>query len=60
MGIWIARNKDGTLEAYRAVPVRKKHNFESDLSDWVDYLEDEMYPEVTWENSPKELVVKTD
>ncbi len=56
--IWIARNEDGTLEAYKAKPERKKHGFESDIEDWLDNLDEDMYPEVTWENSPKELVLK--
>ena len=53
MAIWIARNKDGTLEAYRSKPERKYKEF--DAEDWLDYLDDDEYPEVTWENSPKEL-----
>lgn len=58
MGIWIARNLDGTLDAYSVKPVRKKKCFESEIKDWLECLDDDMYPEVTWENSPKELIVK--
>lgn len=58
MGIWIARNLDGTLDAYSVKPVRKKRRFESEIKDWLDCLDDDMYPEVTWENSPKELIIK--
>ena len=32
--------------------------FDSDQGDWLDYLDDGEYPQVTWENSPKELTVK--
>ena len=58
MGIWIARNADGTIEAYKAKPVRHAKEFDSEIQDWLDNLDDDMYPEVTWENSPKELTVK--
>lgn len=60
MGIWIARNKDNTLEVYRVKPERKAKCFDSDPREWIDYLNDDEYPEVTWENCPKELTVKED
>ena len=60
MSIWIARNKDGTLEAYHEMPERKSKSFDSDPRDWIDYIDEFEYPEVTWENSPKELIVKED
>ena len=60
MAIWIARNKDNTLEAYRVKPERKAKSFCSSPIDWLDYLHDDEYPEVTWENSPKELTIKED
>lgn len=58
--IWIARNQDGTLEAWKCQPYRhvKAFTTDNDLKDWLEYLDDDMYPEVTWENSPKELIVK--
>ena len=62
MGIWIARNKDGTLEVYVEKPVRKKTCFEESQSGlykgWIVDLDEALYPEVTWENSPKELTIK--
>lgn len=62
MGIWIARNKDGTLEVYVEKPVRKKTCFEESQSGlykgWIDNLDEALYPELTWENSPKELTIK--
>lgn len=60
MSIWIARNKDNSLEVYRVKPERKSKQFDSDPRDWLDYLDEDDYPEVTWENSPKELTVKED
>ena len=60
MSIWIARNQDGTLEAWHIKPKRgtKAWTTDNDPKDWVTYLDDDDYPEVTWENSPKELTVK--
>ena len=62
MGIWIARNKDGTLEVYVEKPVRKKTCFEESQSGlykgWIGHLDEALYPELTWENSPKELTIK--
>ena len=58
MSIWIARNKDNTLEAYSVKPKRRSKSFDSDIADWVCHLSEDEYPEVTWENSPKELIVK--
>jgi hypothetical protein len=62
MSIWIARNSDGTLELYHEKPKRGKTHFkeseEGYMKGFVGYLPDDVYPEVTWENSPKELTVK--
>ena len=60
--IWIARDEDGTLVLYHDKPIRKKTNFEAKeegfMKGWIDYIDQDSYPEVTWENSPKELTVK--
>lgn len=62
MGIWIARNSDGTLELYHEKPIRGNTHFKASengyMKGWIDCLDDEMYPQVTWENSPKEMTVK--
>ena len=58
--IWIARDKNGVLFAFSVKPVR------NDLSDaWVTdddllccCMHDDWFPEVTWENSPIELVIE--
>ena len=62
--MWIARDKDGELYAYASRPVRFKEYFGCP-TDWRTWdggflLDKDQYPEVTWENSPKELVVKED
>lgn len=62
MGIWIARNSDGTIELYHEKPIRGKTHFkaadEGFLKGWIADLDDADYPEVTWKNSPKELTIK--
>ena len=61
--MWIARDKGGELYAYKHKPQRDDRYFfvQDEYADdpdeyWV--IGRECYPEVTWENSPKELVVK--
>ena len=62
MGVWIARDSDGTLALYHEKPIRGKAHFKEaeDGFDkgWICYLYDGEYPEVTWKNSPKELTIK--
>lgn len=67
--LWIARDKDGSLLVYREKPIRDIRFRIFNLGEDVDYddaylelikIPPSMYPEVTWENSPKELVVKED
>ena len=56
MSVWIARDKCGELWGYEDRPIRGENTF--DGAGCVLSMPDELYPEVTWENSPKELVVK--
>jgi hypothetical protein len=72
--IWIARNKDGKLNAFTDKPIRTKDNFltvegctdvfDEDYSDigvkGIVQLPKKFYPEVTWENSPVELLANID
>lgn len=59
--IWIARDKDGTLYVHIRKPKRDTFN-----GIWVnngdnrsyEVLDGDWFPEVTWENSPIELVPK--
>lgn len=55
--MWIARDENGSLYIYDNKPVRRKGRFE-DESDEYEEISEYYFPEVTWENSPKELVVK--
>lgn len=57
--IWIARDKDGSLFLYGKKPIGKNS------TTWLmcpnsmnERLEEDWFPEVTWENSPVELVIK--
>lgn len=62
--IWIARDEDGTLCAYSQKPYR--YAFDgiwltengNDRNYAVLNIHDDWFPEVTWENSPIELVPK--
>jgi len=57
---WIARDKDGTLCMYYDEPDRDHENESFGTSDLIgDYttLDDNLFPEVTWKNSPKRVKV---
>lgn len=56
--MWIARDRDGELYAYKYKPKKMTRCYASMWSSII--LDRKEYPEVTWENSPKELVVKED
>lgn len=61
MGIWIARDKNGSLWVYEAKPWRGqdgKFKLDQHDSGYMKVNDNSLYPEVTWENSPKELTVK--
>lgn len=62
MKLWVARTKGGFKKGYLAIfenkPVYIKHKDE-----WVDfsvgiYINNEEFPEVTFENSPMEVELK--
>ena len=57
---WIARDKNGELFIYASKPQRDKDEFLliDKNSDCFEIDNNDLYPEVTWENSPKELIVK--
>ena len=54
--MWLARDKDGELYAYKYKPQRMTRCYASMWSSII--LDRKEYPEVTWENSPVELVPK--
>ena len=56
MKLWIARDKDGTLDAYYNKPIRKRNHYHGERAPM--YLPDECFPSVTWKNSPKCITLK--
>ena len=58
MRLWIARDKGGELYLYDVCPERRCVFF------WIQFgytsimLDENMFPEVTWENSPQEVELK--
>ena len=65
--MWIARDKDGALYIYASKPVREGDMFSANgemlLTTFTKrcmQINRELYPNVTWENSPKELIIKTE
>ena len=63
--MWIARDKDGSLWLFDVKPRREKYMWvEGSNSNHgaaeIDVLDSGSFPfpEVTWENSPKELIIK--
>jgi len=63
--MWLARSKDGILYGYLGKPQRNDEFGEwEDLETEYDYhpfpflFEYDTRKDITWENSPKELVVK--
>lgn len=57
MEYWIARDLDNRLYLYTNEPVRKTEAFV--LSKGLMYQIDEhLFPEVTWENSPKQVNIE--
>ena len=57
--LWIARDKDNKLYIYEDEPfVVNDERFESYscYDYWIIF--DKLYPEITFENSPKQLIIK--
>lgn len=62
LSVWIARDKDGEISIYKSKPWKREnepyHNGEFDSDDYYINIDKELYPEITWENSPKEFELK--
>lgn len=59
MKLWIARDKNGDLYLHDTKPHRDVDTFHSFGPYSKDiYLWDDMFPSVTWENSPQEVELK--
>lgn len=59
MKLWIARNTDDTLVLFQSKPILGPDIiWEELLNEDCMYIEEYLFPEVTWENSPKEVELK--
>lgn len=56
MSVWIARDKNGELYLYKSEPWINGLCFDCD--EILLPIDEDMYPEITWENSPKEFELK--
>ena len=61
MEMWIARDKTGYIGIYYEKPMWKENKL--GIKDWVGhfmgYLSKQSFPEVTFENSPQEVELKS-
>lgn len=57
MNLWIARDKDGSLYLYRKKPYKCRGLFICDMGNGM-WLDKTQFPEVTFENSPREIELK--
>ena len=62
--LWIARDKDGTLALFKYKPINYSDRCWI-LHDEVEYgnyieMDSELFPEITWDNSPKEITLNVD
>lgn len=62
MVLWIARNQDGSLWLHEEKPSlvydeeRRKWYYEK--GGFLDFYDETLFPEVTFENSPKKVEIK--
>ena len=55
MKLWIARNKDNTLVVFQSKPLLNNQEWDEYLNEDYMYIPEYLFPEVTFENSPKEV-----
>lgn len=56
LSVWIARDKNGELCLYKSKPWKNGLCFDCD--EMFLPMDEDMFPEITWENSPKEFELK--
>lgn len=56
--LWIARNINGNLYLYRSKPLRMDGYFTDGSPAGIWNIEDDLFPEVTWENSPRKVKIE--
>lgn len=60
--LWIARDKDNSLFIYSKKPIKNYNSYIYAAGDDLNSVSipEELYPELTFENSPKQLIIKQD
>jgi hypothetical protein len=58
MKLWIARDKDGGLFLYSKEPTLYGDYYDSPIGTLFGELDNYIFPEVTFENSPQEVELK--
>ena len=57
--MWIARDRDNSLNLFSSKPFRNGSYWISRVTDIVIYLPPSLFPEVKWEDEePRELILK--
>lgn len=58
--LWIARDKDNSLFIYSKKPIKDYNCYVYATDDDLDstIIPEELYPELNFENSPKQLIIK--
>lgn len=56
--MWVARDKDGEVYLYDAYPEKKSEYFVYRAGYNTMKLDEKLFPEVTWENSPVRVELK--
>lgn len=56
--MWIAKDRDGETYLYSNYPVKCNNYFISANGEYEIYLGNNVYPELTYENSPKKVELK--
>lgn len=59
MKLWIARNKDNSLILFNTKPKLYYSDYwDGEYDTYCIFLDENMFPEVTFENSPQEVELK--
>lgn len=61
-GVWIARDKDGTLAIFKNKPILDCDDIwcSEDVNEEFSIINRNMFSEITFENSPQRLIIKQD
>ena len=64
MKLWIARDKDGTLTLFKYKPINYSNrcwilHHELEYGNYIE-LDEELFPDIIWDNSPKEITLNVD